>query len=242
MSDTPADSAPPLMCVRHAQIRATQTCSNCGAGLCDMCGFVRPGGARLCPACAARATDTLARPDAVPRPVVPMARPAAQVWTPPNQMAGIMCATHPNVSAATKCDRCGAGICNTCDFPVQGLRPPAHLCPRCAVNPSGALSKPRKQLVIWGFVLAVWATIGLVVLLSGALARFLKDPSDRVILGWAITILIFFPALLGFGVSFSAQEKHLPNPPVIWAAITWNSMIVAGNVFLTVLGLMKQMH
>jgi predicted Zn finger-like uncharacterized protein len=57
----------------------------------------------------------------------------------------VVCSRHTGVSAAYHCSKCGAGICQTCDFPQSDG---THLCPDCMTNhkenipPSISDSKP----------------------------------------------------------------------------------------------------
>jgi hypothetical protein len=40
-------------CVQHPNVAATQQCKMCGAYMCSTCDFALPGGAHICPTCAA---------------------------------------------------------------------------------------------------------------------------------------------------------------------------------------------
>lgn len=243
MNEASGIDSPPLMCARHAQIRAVKACRQCGAGMCNMCGF----GTDLCKTCSGAAAaveqPTVPAPYLPDRPVIvprPLAqRPVAPIPGAPPMVPQGNCITHPEVPAAARCSICGSLICKTCDFEVTGVRR-GHLCPTCAMVPNSGLLPERKKFVIWGFVMAVWGTVGISLLMGGFFASFLRDPHDIVFLGYVIMFVVFLPCLLGFGLSLSAQEKNLPNPPVVWAAVLWNALLVAGNVALTIMGNLRK--
>jgi hypothetical protein len=243
MSEIAGAEAPSMKCARHAQIRAVKVCQQCGAGMCNMCGF----GTDICNACssgsalgtvpATPAPDLPARPVIAPRPAYQ--RPVAQLGVGVPQGPQGTCVTHPAVTAAARCSNCGALVCHTCDFEVSGMRR-GHLCPICAMVPTNGLLPTRKKFVIWGFLMAVWGTVGIGLLLGGYFATMVHDRHDLVSLGYIILFFVFLPALLGLGLSLGAQEKHLPNPPVVWIAVLWNAMLVAGNVTLTIIGNLRK--
>jgi len=239
-----ADSSAPsaLMCVRHARIPATFACDKCGAGMCNMCGFGKPAGSRYCANCVAAmmpaapveaaASSPAPASGITPPPLRPPPLPPRPAYTPQptswKQLRvppGKFCALHPTVGAIDYCSNCGAFMCEVCSFDVPGMAH-HHVCPTCAVSPPSKLSGKRKLLMIFGYVLAVWSTIGLVVIVSGMLASMVTDRESLSRLGLMIIFFIFIPSLLGLAVSFSAQEKNLPNPPSVWGGIIWNSLLV----------------
>lgn len=51
---TSEQTAPPgSMCATHPEVAAVQKCQSCGAFVCATCDFALPGGAHICPSCAA---------------------------------------------------------------------------------------------------------------------------------------------------------------------------------------------
>lgn len=97
-------------------------------------------------------------------------------------------------------------------------------------GPTG-LSSSRKKLVIVGMLLAVWSTVATGLMATGYLAG-----SSEAAAGLAFSFLIFFPTLIGFAVSLSAQERRLQNPALVWVAVAWNTLLLIGFVALIVIG------
>jgi hypothetical protein len=159
----------------------------------------------------------------------PSTAATATAGTPPP----IMCASHPRQPAVRRCNVCGAGACATCDFAFPGE---VHLCPRCATAKDRPLSPKRSRYVLGGYALAVWCTLGLGVMMSGALKGVAHTKSDLEMVGQVIGLLVMLPALAGAGVSFAALEKRLANPPRVWGAVIWNLSIVGVLVLLTIVG------
>ena len=125
-------------------------------------------------------------------------------------------------------------MCITCDFQFPGG---VHACPECAANPNKELSPRRKRTLTWAYVLAVWGTLGIAVLLSGVLASTVETQDDVQALGLAVMIFIFAPAVAGAAVGFSSVNRRLTNPPVVWVAAIWNGIILAILLLLTIVGL-----
>lgn len=229
------DAAPPqamLMCAQHPGAAALQRCQVCGGAVCAVCDLAipRPGSnssnsmlqlsslMHLCPNCAARGRG----PSVIPAsPVLPLP-------------GGVMCVRHPEVAAVRRCAMCSKAVCQTCDFELPGH---FHICPDCASKPETGMSSKRKRNLIISFVLAAWSTLGLAVLLSGALADRLNSKSEVEALGVAINLLIFAPAIAGMALGFAGYDRKLSNPPAIWVAAGWNGLIVIGLLLLTVLGI-----
>jgi len=242
-------AAPALMCARHPRIVAAFTCDKCGVGMCNLCGFGKPEGSRFCVTCSGVKPSTSASapaagvtaasvPDpshaAPPRPASPAPpplRPQPAHWTNLRVPPGKTCALHTSVPATDYCSNCGGYMCQVCRFDVPGM-PQHHVCPTCAVNPPTAVKGGRKTRLILSYVFAVWATLGLALLLSGALASMAAGDDSRSGLILAIIGLIFAPALAGFGLSYSTQERNLPNNTAIWTSMVWNSLTLGGYLFM----------
>ena len=205
--------APPLLtCSRHGSIPATTVCNRCGTYLCATCAFPDKRSGSLCPSCAA----------------VPVAAQPRQTGLAPRQ-----CAMHPAMRAVGSCSGCGVAVCGTCAFDFPGG---VRLCPRCAASPQKGLSAKRKKALVWSYVLAVWTTLGLAVLLSGVLASSLQSKSDVEVLGMVLMIVIFAPSIIGTAMGFSAMDRRLSNPAAVWIAIVWNGIILAVLLLLTIIG------
>ncbi len=157
--------------------------------------------------------------------------------TPPPPAEVHYCERHPKVAAVARCARCATWSCATCDFAFPG---DIHLCPRCATEPSATLSPRRKQLVIWSYVLAGFATLVLGLLMAGALGRPGDGHTDAQALGLVYSVFIFLPALVGLGLSFSARERRLPNPPVLWGTLIWNVALCSLLTLLSIVGILRK--
>ena len=173
-----------------------------------------------------------------PQPPEPVVEPAAAGEAPPSPPARARprCERHPNVESIARCDQCGSYCCATCAFAFPG---DTHLCPRCATEPQKALSPKRRNLVIGGYVAAAVTTLGIAVLLSGVLAPLRHDKEMMQLVGVLVSLFVFAPGLVGMALSFSAFEKRLPNPPLLWGAVIWNAILMAVLALLILLGLMR---
>lgn len=145
---------------------------------------------------------------------------------------GLMCVQHPTVSAAQRCKICGTGMCATCDFLLPGG---VHVCPVCMSAPRDTLSPKRKKMMVWSYVLAVWSTLGMGVLFSGALANSKEGEAIAGLVGTAI----FIPSIVGTAVGFGALDRRLHNPLALWIAAIWNGLFLAIYLVLIFIGLGK---
>ncbi len=229
-TQTPSMTAVPdgVVCVQHASVPAVFLCQNCSQPICAVCAFPVEGGGQICPNCFERLPG-----------VRPATEPSSFAAPPPvvSQVPeGVRCVQHPHLPATRQCRTCGAFMCATCDFTLPGG---IHLCPACATTPKTKLSPRRRNLLVGSFALAVWCTIGLAILLSGALADTVQTKEGEQAVGVALTFLLLIPAIIGMALGFSAVDRRLPNPPVLWIATIWNILIVGGFVLLCIVGSMK---
>ena len=84
--------------------------------------------------------------------------------------------------------------------------------------------------------MAVWSTLFVVLLMGGAFAELLEG-ADADAAGMVIGLLLYVPAIVGTALSVSALERRLGNTPAIWGAVVWNSLVLAGALLLSVVGL-----
>jgi len=98
------------------------------------------------------------------------------------------------------------------------------------------LSAKRKRSVRWSLALAVWCTLGLAVLLCGALAEVADTQEELAVLGVVISLLVLTPSIIGTAVGVSALDRRLTNPASIWVAVIWNSLILGLLLILTIIG------
>lgn len=217
----PADAspyAPPApevrSCPRHPTVYAPHTCSVCMSPMCGTCSFPRPDGRQLCPDCVA----------------------PAPVKMPPSSrdLEGVTCSRHPEVPAVVRCQACSQPVCGTCEFILPGQ---IHVCPDCATRTDQGMSRKRKTLLIWSFALAVWSTLGMAVLFSGLLAN-VQGKAELEVLGMAMSLMIFFPSLVGLALAVGTLDRRLSNPGVIWVAVVWNALLVGGFLLLSIIGTM----
>jgi len=227
--------APPAMCKHHAHVAAQFVCAACGAPLCGTCAFPNPAGGHWCPDCAV----TQARRPQFAGLGTPVALPTKAPTTAPAfpPSAAVMCVVHRDVPAVHRCAVCQAPVCATCDFAFPGG---VHVCPACASKPQTGVGQRRKKPLIASYVLAVWCSLGLAVLLSGVLAPSLHTPSDVQALGMVLMIFVFIPSIVGTAMAVSSVDRRLGNPPVIWISVVWNSLILAILLLLTIIGNLKK--
>ncbi len=146
---------------------------------------------------------------------------------------GTACCMHPTAQATQKCMCCDAFICPTCDFALKGG---IHVCPNCAMSSAvQGLGSRRKRNVIWGYLMALFATVCLAALMSGLMAQFFIGMNETAA-GFVFSLLTFVPSAVGFGVASSACERHLPNPMSIKGAIIWNGLLLTAFLVLTIIG------
>lgn len=236
-SPTPALAATPqavMTCAQHPTVQAAHKCVSCGAAVCSTCDFVMPrpdsgnilqisGDTHLCPNCVTARNSgqmRLSSPSVPASPVLPLP-------------GGVMCARHMEVAAVRRCALCSSPMCQTCDFQLPGH---FHVCPECATKPQTELSPTRKRNLIISYALAIWATLALAILFSGALADVITSERDVEVLSMAMHLLIFIPSLVGTALSLSCFDRKLNNPPAIWVAVGWNGLIAIGLLLLTVIG------
>ena len=124
-------------------------------------------------------------------------------------------------------------MCTTCDFALPGG---IHVCPACATAPQTVLSSRRKKLLIGSYALAVWSTLALAVLLSGALAEMGKTKEGEMALGLIFSVVVLVPSIIGTALGFSAKDRRLANPPQVWVAVVWNSVLLGAYLLLCVIG------
>lgn len=52
--------------------------------------------------------------------------------------------------------------------------------------------------------------------------------------------LVMFASLFGTGISVSTLERRLVNPPVLWTAVIWNSIMLALCLLFVLIGVFMQ--
>lgn len=163
--------------------------------------------------------------------------PAGQTAAQPAGYPQRMCAQHPAVPAVVTCMVCGSPICQTCDFAFAGN---THVCPRCIATKDKGPTGKRKLLIAATYGIALWGTVGLVLLFAGVLTGAFRDKSSEEALGIAIHMLLFIPSLIGVGLSIASFDRRLPNPASLWIAALWNGLIFTVLLILVIIGLVSQ--
>ena len=224
-------------CPQHPESAAHFVCARCQTAVCGDCCYTMPDGTVCCKSCYGSettletpATSTppplrLAPYQAIPKPAVRI------VPVSPGQKG---CVQHPAVMPVAYCYNCGAGSCRTCDFvfPVN-----LHYCPVCVTAAAGQLSPRRRKYMVVAFILAAFASLGLVLFFGGAIAGMMADnPAAETILGLALLLLVGSPSIVGTGLGMSAKRPGGPNPISIWLALVWNALLLGGLVLLIVIG------
>ena len=155
--------------------------------------------------------------------------------TPP-AIATMHCVQHPSVPATQQCTSCGAYMCNTCDFALEGG---IHLCPACATKPRTGMSSKRKQAMIWSYVCGASATLAFFLVLMSAAARRAQTHLDQQAAGMLLLMFVFVPAAVGVGLGMGSIDRRLSNPVSLWIATLWNGLILAVFVLMGIIGAMR---
>jgi hypothetical protein len=97
------------------------------------------------------------------------------------------------------------------------------------------VSSKRRNRVLGAYGIAVWSTLGFFISIIAA-AAVAEDRQTAEVVGNAMGVLVFLPALAGLGLGFSSIDRNLVNPWWVWGAAVWNALIVVGFVLLLVIG------
>jgi hypothetical protein len=211
-------------CVRHPDVTAPHRCARCATPICDTCAFTGPDGGFVCPDCMTVRKQGVASGD-----------PHRTFHVPP---VGLRCARHATVEAVRWCKLCRAAICPTCDFTFPG---DVHLCPECATKPQTGLSSKRRKLLFWSFALAGWSTLATAAVLVYSAAASAAGPTSKHeedLVGMIFGLLTFWPSLIGLATGVADFDRRLTNLAVIWVAVAWNGVVLAGLLTLIVIGLL----
>jgi hypothetical protein len=212
-------------CRQHPHLAAPFVCQHCGQAICDLCAFRDETGGTSCPECAPQHGATGSSHPA-----------AADVKAMESVSPDARCVQHPHLAAVQQCKLCEAFMCATCDFILPGN---VHLCPACAAAPRAALSPKRKKMLIASYALAVWSTVGMAALFAGVFGGMVQSEADQQGLGLILLLFVLGPAIVGMALGLSTKDRRLANPPVLWIAIVWNTIIVGSFLLLVVIGVTR---
>ncbi len=150
---------------------------------------------------------------------------------PPSRAPSGSCVRHPEVTATRMCHRCGAPMCDTCEFAFPDG---SHVCPACIENPSAPISTQRTVMSILGLVFSLGAMAALLVTM---LHLITLTPAQ---IGGFFSGLVFLPTLIGFVLSLSAMNKRRGNSVLLWISTAISLVMVALIVLLIIIGNLKQ--
>lgn len=245
---TETSSTPGSVCPQHPDASADYVCVHCQTAVCGDCCYALPEGGYSCKTCyhAEPAPENPPAPSPPPLPALmppplrlavhqPVERPVARAVTP---QPGRGCVQHAHVMPVAQCYNCGANVCRTCDFVFPGN---LHFCPVCVTSATGKLSPRRKKYLITAFILAGWATLGMVLFFAGAVAGVIGDgPGAEMAAGMFLLLLVGLPSIIGTALGMSARRPGGPNPVSIWIALIWSALVMGGMMAMIVVGnLMK---
>jgi hypothetical protein len=242
-------------CINHPEVAASARCHGCASPICPDCESRLPDGNAVCPTCANTPPVTVAvapvglrlagappsLPPAVasePPPVLRLVANRAVITPPPVNVyrpAGLQfkkCTQHAEVEASYVCRVCSEAICDLCAFKLPGGD---RVCPRCVLAKPRKMSGGRKSLLVTAYILAVWNTLGMVLLASGALA----SKAEEAAMGILISVFIFIPTIVGLALGLSVFDKRLANPGSVWGAAIWNGILMGILILLFIIGNMR---
>jgi hypothetical protein len=219
----PVKAAASVTCKQHPDVAASFACIECHTPVCETCAFHEQDGSVLCPECKVNQLKPPPVLTLVDQPVVPIPAEAR-------------CKQHPNVAATQQCKLCANYLCSTCDFSLpNGI----HVCPTCATVPRSPLGARGRKFLIGSYAAAIWSTVGLACLVSGAFGGVAQTKADEMVLGWVLLLFVLVPAVVGLALASSAKRQRATNPPSLWIALVWNSIIIGCFLLLTIIGLMN---
>jgi hypothetical protein len=212
-------------CRWHPNNIPVAACCRCRALICQACDVPQPDGSHTCPSCA-QAAATMPAPAADPYAVSNPYAPAATPWA----AAPALCKNHPTISTGIRCRQCNAAVCTVCDFQFAGG---VHLCPDCATSGGSKMSRQRTAAVIWSLVLAGVASVGLVVVFVLLGSGELRDAPDLVVA--CVLRSPMAAASIAFMLSWGALDTRRGNPPSLWIALIWGSLMFFGPSLLYII-------
>lgn len=143
-----------------------------------------------------------------------------------------ICKYHSESDAAYSCFKCKGAICNVCAF-IHPDDPLLALCPECVSKPLDLYPTARKNGLIIAYVMAIISTLGACIMFSGILAS--SGMSDNAA-GLIIMASILLPALFGCSFSYGIIDKNRGNGVMVWLALGWNALLLAGMTALIFIG------
>lgn len=149
------------------------------------------------------------------------------------EVAGKKCSNHPAVNAWTSCNRCHVPVCKTCAFTI---REGYNLCPACASTGDQSMSPKRRKNMILSFVFAGISTLFFVVFWIAMAAAQTEAGAEGA--ATIIGMIILITGVVGMGYGFSAIDKRLHNPPLLWIVTVWNIILVGIYILLCVIGIL----
>jgi len=87
------------------------------------------------------------------------------------------------------------------------------------------ITRTRKKMALWSAALAAWSSIGLILVLTGAMAAFNESFSLVCFFVW------FFSPFAGLALSMFAISRDAPNPKLVWVAMVSNAALIIAWIF-----------
>jgi hypothetical protein len=212
------------MCVHHPNLRAAFVCGICHQLICELCGFTRTDGSRICTQCASSPDGRQA--DSGPRL-------ALQRHAPPSRVHALKCLQHPNVAAVQVCKGCSGPMCAVCDFLLPG---DIHFCPKCVAAPPKRLTGRRKGLVITAYAFALWGTLAMIMVRSGVFHGMLETREGEMTFTAIFALFVQLPALAGAAIAAGCFAPRIRNPASVWGAAVWNGLLLLVHLAFIVIG------
>ena len=219
-------------CAVHPRQKAVGDCAACRKPICALCSFDL-NRERYCSDCAAEQATIQNRQMESGGLITLGLTSAPSGGFRRRDVPAPNCADHPDNPSVAYCRLCAKPICATCDFALPGG---VHLCPSCVENSqsSDEISPKRKKLSYIGLGLAVWSTIMLVLMFSGAFNEMLTDDEGGQAADVILTNITLWPLLIGTGLSMSAIDRKLKSTGLMKVAVWWNG-ILAGIFLLFII-------
>jgi hypothetical protein len=215
-------------CAVHPRQKAVGDCAACQKPICALCSFDL-NRERYCSDCAADQASLQSQQMANGGLITLNLTPVPSGGWRRRDAPPANCADHPDNPSVAACKLCAKPVCATCDFALPGG---VHLCPTCveASESSTEVNPKRKKLSYIALALAVWSTVMLVLMFSGAFNSLFTDDEGGKAADVIITNITLWPLLIGTGLAMSAIDRRLKSTGIMKVAVWWNGVLA--GIFL----------
>lgn len=87
--------------------------------------------------------------------------------------------------------------------------------------------------------MAVWCTLIMALLVTGAFAGMVRTKDDEQAFGVLLILILLGPSIVGLAMGVGVMDRRLPNTIAMWIAVVWNGLILGGFILLMIIGTMK---